>query len=80
QPALRHLQVDIAAGATVALVGPSGAGKSTVAGMLMRFWDVHSGAVRLDGRDVRELNLDGLRQRVALVAQDTYLFNDTLEA
>ncbi|MDQ2187414.1 ABC transporter ATP-binding protein [Alcaligenaceae bacterium A4P071] len=80
QPALRHLQVDIAAGATVALVGPSGAGKSTVAGMLMRFWDVQSGAVRLDGRDVRELNLDGLRQRVALVAQDTYLFNDTLEA
>lgn len=80
QPALRHLRVDIAAGSTVALVGPSGAGKSTVAGMLMRFWDVQSGAVRLDGRDVRELELDGLRQRVALVAQDTYLFNDTLEA
>ncbi|MYZ42341.1 ABC transporter ATP-binding protein/permease [Schauerella aestuarii] len=80
QPALRELTVELAAGTTVALVGPSGAGKSTFAGLLMRFWDVQSGAVRLDGHDVRELELDGLRQRVALVAQDTYLFNDTLEA
>ncbi len=68
------------AGATVALVGASGAGKSTVASLLLRFWDPDDGAVTLDGTDLRRLQLDALRGRVALVAQDTYLFNDTLEA
>ncbi len=68
------------AGATVALVGPSGAGKTTIANLLLRFWDPEQGAIRLDGVDLRELPLDGLRGRIALVAQDTYLFNDTLEA
>ncbi|HIB5315721.1 TPA: ABC transporter ATP-binding protein, partial [Escherichia coli] len=53
---------------------------STVASLLLRFWDPRQGRVRLDGVDVRELRLDGLRERVALVSQDTYLFNDTLEA
>ena len=67
-------------GATVALVGPSGAGKTTIANLLLRFWDPTQGAIRLDGVDLRELTLDGLRGRVALVAQDTYLFNDTLGA
>ena len=67
------------AGATVAVVGASGAGKSTVASLLLRFWDPQSGAVRLDGADLRGLKLDSLRERVALVTQDTYLFNDTLE-
>ena len=67
------------AGATVAVVGASGAGKSTVASLLLRFWDPRQGAVKLDGVDVRQLQLDGLRERVALVTQDTYLFNDTLE-
>jgi ATP-binding cassette subfamily C protein CydCD len=64
----------------VAIVGASGAGKSTVASLLLRFWDPVLGTVRLDGTNVRELNLDGLRECVALVTQDTYLFNDTLEA
>ena len=68
------------AGATVALVGPSGAGKTTIANLLLRFWDPEQGAILLDGVDLRELTLDGLRGRIALVAQDTYLFNDTLEA
>jgi ATP-binding cassette subfamily C protein CydCD len=71
---------DVARGSTVALVGPSGAGKTTIANLLLRFWDPDSGSVRLAGIDVRNLTLDGLRQRIALVAQDTYLFNDTLEA
>ncbi|WP_149538233.1 ABC transporter ATP-binding protein/permease [Siccirubricoccus phaeus] len=80
RPALDGVTLAIPAGRTVALVGPSGAGKSTVASLLLRFWDPDSGRVTLDGTELRELTLDGLRRHVALVAQDTYLFNDTLEA
>ncbi|MFD4838928.1 thiol reductant ABC exporter subunit CydC [Achromobacter sp. NPDC058515] len=76
---LRDLSFTAPAGATVAVVGASGAGKSTVASLLLRFWDPRQGMVKLDGVDVRQLQLDGLRERVALVTQDTYLFNDTLE-
>ena len=80
RPALADMDFAVPAGATVALVGPSGAGKTTIANLLLRFWDPEQGAIRLDGVDLRELALDGLRRRIALVAQDTYLFNDTLEA
>ena len=80
KPALSQVSFDVARGSTVALVGPSGAGKTTIANLLLRFWDPDSGSVRLAGVDLRNLTLDGLRQRIALVAQDTYLFNDTLEA
>lgn len=76
---LKDLSFKAPAGATVAVVGASGAGKSTVASLLLRFWDPRAGVVKLDGVDVRQLQLDGLRERVALVTQDTYLFNDTLE-
>jgi len=62
----------------VALVGPSGAGKTTIAHLFLRFWDPDKGGARLDGHDLREYRLDELRRGVALVAQDTYLFNDTL--
>ena len=65
-------------GGTVALVGPSGAGKTTIANLFLRFWDPDAGAVRLQGHDLREYGLDELRRQIALVAQDTYLFNDTL--
>ncbi len=80
RPALSEVSFEAAAGSTVALVGPSGAGKTTVANLLLRFWDPDAGSVRLAGTDLRKLSLDGLRQHIALVAQDTYLFNDTLEA
>jgi ATP-binding cassette, subfamily B, bacterial len=78
--ALDGISLEIPAGATVALVGPSGAGKTTIANLLLRFWDPDSGTIRLDGADLRDMTLDALRARIALVAQDTYLFNDTLEA
>ncbi len=80
RPALSDMEFTVPAGATVALVGPSGAGKTTIANLLLRFWDPEQGAIKLDGIDLRELTLDGLRGRIALVAQDTYLFNNTLEA
>ena len=78
--ALEAISVDIAAGQTVALVGTSGAGKTTTAQLLMRFWDPDQGRVTLNGTDLRDYALDDLRGRIALVAQDTYLFNDTLRA
>ncbi len=78
--ALSDVSFDIPAGATVALVGPSGAGKTTIANLLLRFWDPQKGRILLDGIAPLDLTLDGLRGRIALVAQDTYLFNDTLEA
>jgi ATP-binding cassette, subfamily C, bacterial CydCD len=80
RPALDGVSLRIPDGSTVALVGPSGAGKTTVASLLLRFWDPQSGVLRLFGHDLREYQLDELRRRIALVAQDTYLFNDTLGA
>jgi ATP-binding cassette subfamily C protein CydCD len=79
RPALSDVSFEIEPGSTVALVGASGAGKTTVANMLLRFWDPDGGVVRLGGVDLRELPVDELRRRIALVAQDTYLFNTTLE-
>jgi len=66
------------AGMTVAIVGPSGAGKTTAAHLLVRFWDPSSGRVTLFGEDLRALDLVDLRAHVAMVSQETYLFNDTL--
>src|SRR5213593_1118405 len=78
RPALADVRLVIPAGSTVALVGPSGAGKTTIAHLFLRFWDPDKGGARLDGHDLRDYRLDDLRRRVALVAQDTYLFNDSL--
>src|SRR5207249_300845 len=78
--ALADVSFSVPAGSTVALVGPSGAGKTTVASLLLRRWDPDKGAVRMNGHDLREYGLDDLRRRIALVAQDTYLFNDTLRS
>jgi subfamily B ATP-binding cassette protein MsbA len=67
-------------GETVALVGPSGAGKSTIFNLIPRLYDVTAGAVTIDGQDVRGVSLASLRDAVALVAQDSVLFNDTVRA
>jgi ATP-binding cassette subfamily C protein CydCD len=80
RPAVRGVSLDIRPGTTVALVGPSGSGKTTLANLLLRFWDPAEGAISLDGDDLRGYRLDDLRSRIALVAQDTYLFNDSLRA
>jgi subfamily B ATP-binding cassette protein MsbA len=75
---VQDLNLEVKAGEVVALVGPSGGGKTTLANLVPRFYDVTAGAVKLDGRDVRELSLAGLRSLVGIVAQDTFLFNDTV--
>ena len=78
RPALDDADFTAEAGKTIALVGPSGAGKTTVAHLLMRFWDPQKGSISLGGHDLRDYKLDELRGQIALVAQDTFLFNDTL--
>ena len=65
-------------GQTVAIVGPTGAGKTTMVKLLMRFYDVNSGAIRVDGHDLRDFNRRDLRQNIGMVLQDTWLFNDTI--
>jgi len=78
--ALADLDIDIPAGATVALVGPSGAGKSTILNLIPRFYDVDTGVVAIDGQDVRDVTLASLRGAIALVSQEVTLFNDTVRA
>lgn len=78
-PVLRGIDLSIAPGERVALVGPSGSGKSTVASLLLRLLDPQEGSVRLDGHDLRDLDLQELRARVALVQQDAVLFTGTIE-
>ena len=75
---IQDLDLEVKAGEVVALVGPSGAGKTTLANLAPRFYDVTGGAVRIDGHDVRDLNLASLRAHIGIVAQDTFLFNDTV--
>jgi subfamily B ATP-binding cassette protein MsbA len=75
---LGPLTLEVEAGKVVALVGPSGAGKTTLADLVARFYDVTAGALRVDGVDVRDLDLASLRAQIGIVAQDTFLFNDTV--
>ncbi len=75
---LSGIHFEVKAGEVVALVGPSGAGKTTLANLVPRFYDVTAGAVRIDGKDVRDLQLVSLRDKIGMVAQETFLFNDTV--
>jgi subfamily B ATP-binding cassette protein MsbA len=75
---LQGVTLEICAGEVVALVGPSGAGKTTLASLVPRFRDAVSGAVLVDGIDVRDLRLASLRAKISVVAQETFLFNDTV--
>lgn len=77
---LDSIQLEVKRGQVVALVGSSGAGKTTLANLVPRFYDPTGGAVRIDGRDIRDLRLASLRDKISIVAQDTFLFNDTVAA
>ncbi len=76
---LHDVTLRLPAGQTTAVVGSSGAGKSTLSRLLYRFYDVDRGAIRIDGQDIRDLTQTSLRAAIAIVPQDTVLFNDTLE-
>ncbi len=77
---LRDFDLTIQPGSSVAVVGATGSGKSTLARLLIRFYDVQSGAIRIDGVDVRDLTLAELRHEVAIVFEDTFLFHDSVGA
>jgi ABC-type multidrug transport system fused ATPase/permease subunit len=76
--ALREVSLGVEPGRTLAIVGPSGAGKSTVAKLLLRFYDPQAGIVRLDGHDLRDLRLRDVRASVALLLQETLIFDGTI--
>jgi len=78
RPVLQDVSFRAAAGQTVAFVGPSGAGKTTITNLVPRFYDTRSGAVLIDGIDVRDVTLASLRRDIGIVAQETYLFHDTI--
>jgi len=78
EPVLDDISLSIRAGEVVALVGPSGGGKSTIIGLLNRFYDPQQGSILIDGQDIRHLTQYSLKQSIALVDQETFLFNDTV--
>lgn len=78
QPAIRNLSFSIPRGQTVALVGPSGAGKTTIAGLLSRLYDPQAGRIAIDGIDLRDYDARQWRQRIAVVSQDIFIFDDSV--
>ena len=80
RPALQGVDFEVHRGETVALVGPSGGGKTTILNLIPRFYDATSGRVTIDGADVRDVTLASLRDHVALVTQEPFLFDDTIRA
>ncbi|EJI85903.1 ABC transporter ATP-binding protein [Alishewanella aestuarii B11] len=78
RPILQQLSFQVPSGSKVAIVGASGAGKSTIARLLYRFYELDSGQILVDGQDIRQLTLDSLRRAIAIVPQDTVLFNSSI--
>ncbi len=77
-PAIRGIDLEIRPGSKVALVGPSGSGKTTIFNLLLRFYDIDSGAITIDGHDIRHVTLDSLRGNIALVTQEPILFDESV--
>lgn len=77
-PVLKNVSLNVGAGSTVAVVGNSGGGKTTLVNLLPRFYDVKSGAVKIDGQDIRSLTMESLRDKIAVVFQDNFLFEGTI--
>lgn len=78
RPVLKHINLKIKLGETVAFVGNSGGGKTTLVNLLSRFYDVTGGGIEVDGKDIRDLELDSLRDKISVVFQDNFLFNGTI--
>lgn len=79
QPVLEDIDIEVAPGETVGVVGPTGAGKTTIVKLLLRLYDVDSGAIRIDGHDIRNLTLASLRSAIGYVGQENFLFDGTVE-
>jgi len=77
-PVLKHINLKVPMGTTLALVGNSGGGKSTIVNLLPRFYDVQEGSITFDGHDIREYTLESLRDQIAMVFQDNFLFSGTI--
>jgi subfamily B ATP-binding cassette protein MsbA len=79
EPILKDINLEIKAGEMVAFVGMSGGGKTTLVNLIPRFYDLDSGCIRIDGRDIRDVTLKSLRAQIGIVTQQTFLFNDTVK-
>ena len=75
---LNHISFDMKKGEMTALVGPSGGGKSTIASLLARFWDIKDGTIKVDGKDIKNVSLGSLMDKISMVFQRVYLFQDTI--
>lgn len=78
KPAIKNVSFAVDPGTSTAIVGESGSGKSTLLRLLFRFYDVTSGSVRVDGKDIRDMKLDSVRDHIGVVPQDTILFNTSI--
>lgn len=80
RPVLQNISLNVDKGKTIALVGNSGGGKSTLVNLLPRFYDIKSGSIKIDGTDIRDIDVDSLREQIAIVFQDNVLFAGTIRA